>query len=43
MVREDDSIKFVATKKYESLQREYDIIRNSNDVNALFQFTQFNP
>jgi tetratricopeptide (TPR) repeat protein len=25
------------------MQREYEIIRNSNDINALFQFTQFNP
>lgn len=41
--RTDEAIRFQATKKYDSLQREYDIIRNSNDVNALFQFTQFNP
>ena len=36
-------MKFQATKRYDSLQREYQIIRNSNDINALFQFTQFNP
>jgi len=36
MEREDEKLLFQATKKYHSLQKEYEIIRNSNDINALF-------
>lgn len=43
MEREDDRLRFQSSKKYDSLQREYEVIRNSNDINALFQFTQLNP
>ena len=40
---EDGKIKFVPSKKYEHLQVEYDALKNSNDINALFQFTQTHP
>lgn len=40
---EDGKIKFMPTKKYEHFQVEYEAIRNSNDINALFQFTQMHP
>jgi tetratricopeptide (TPR) repeat protein len=43
MERQDEKVLFQATKKYHSLQKEYEIIRNSNDINALFEFTQLNP
>ena len=36
-------MRFEASKKYVSIQKEYDIVRNSNDVNALFEFSQMNP
>lgn len=41
--REDNAVTFEASKKYVSIQKEYDIVRNSNDVNALFEFSQLNP
>lgn len=43
MQREDNAIRFEASKKYDSLQKEYEIIKNSNDVGALFEFSQMNP
>lgn len=40
---QDGKIKFVPSKKYEHYQVEYEAIRNSNDINALFNFTQTHP
>lgn len=41
--RDEDKIKFIPTKKYEHYQIEYEAVRNSNDVNALFHFMQMHP
>lgn len=40
---EDGKIRFVPTNKYEHFQAQYEAIRNSNDINALFMFTQTHP
>lgn len=41
--RNDHQIRFLPTKKYDQYQTEYDAIRNSNDINALFMFMQTHP
>ena len=41
--RDEDKIKFIPTKKYDSYQVEYEAVRNSNDINALFMFMQTHP
>jgi hypothetical protein len=41
--RENNEIKFIPSKKYEHYQVEYEAIRNSNDINALFMFMQSHP
>lgn len=41
--RDEDKIKFIPTKKYDIYQAEYEAVRNSNDINALFMFMQTHP
>lgn len=41
--RDEDKIRFIPTKKYDHYQVEYESIRNSNDINALFNFMQTHP
>lgn len=41
--RDEEKIKFVPTKKYDHYQAEYEAVRNSNDINALFMFMQTHP
>lgn len=43
MDREQEKIRFMPTKKYDHFQIQYEAIRNSNDINALFQFSQTHP
>ena len=43
MDRDEQLIRFMPTKKYDHYQIEYEAIRNSNDINALFMFSQTHP
>ena len=39
----ENLIRFIPTKKYGHFQVEYESIRNSNDINELFRFSQEHP
>jgi hypothetical protein len=39
----DHQIRFEPSKKYEVLQEEYETIKNSNDVQEMYDFLHRNP
>lgn len=43
MDRDEGKVRFIPSKKYDIYQAEYEAIRNSNDINALFMFMQTHP